>query len=245
MKQCKTKTINIAYPVPITFFLTGINKYKNKMQSKKPKKVKSHLKPFFEKAIIKILKQRYIQSNSVPKKHYGVTDLAMKLTEATQEQLHQIPLWLLWELEIICKNLNLHTELQIVQKEIQTNLQAQQEWEEAKKERLQAELKLKEAKKKRLQAEKERLQAEQLNQQVINLQQRVRKFIASLENNHGKITTKPSIKHESQTDKKKLFERESQKLLKARCLSISKVSTNHQRNMFLQKLYDFSNKKKP
>lgn len=244
MKQCKTKTINIAYPVPITFF-TGTNKYKNKMQSKKPKKVKSHLKPFFEKAIIKILKQRYVQSNSVPKKHYGVIDLAMKLTEATQEQLHQIPLWLLWELEIICKNLNLHTELQIVQKEIQTNLQAQQEWEEAKKERLQAELKLKEAKKKRLQAEKERLQAEQLNQQVINLQQRVRKFIASLENNHGKITTKPSIKHESQTDKKKLFERESQKLLKARCLSISKVSTNHQRNMFLQKLYDFSNKKKP
>lgn len=245
MKQCKTKTINITYPVPITFFLTGTNKYKNKMQSKKPKKVKSHLKPFFEKAIIKILKQRYIQSNSVPKKHYGVIDLAMKLTEATQEQLHQIPLWLLWELEIICKNLNLHTELQIVQKEIQTNLQAQQEWEEAKKERLQAELKLKEAKKKRLQAEKERLQAEQLNQQVINLQQRVRKFIVSLENNHGKVATKTSVECEGETDKKKLFERESQKLLKARCLSISKVSTNHQRNMFLQKLYDFSNKKKP
>lgn len=181
MKQCKTKTINITYPVPITFFLTGTNKYKNKMQSKKPKKVKSHLKPFFEKAIIKILKQRYIQSNSVPKKHYGVIDLAMKLTEATQEQLHQIPLWLLWELEIICKNLNLHTELQIVQKEIQTNLQAQQEWEEAKK---------------------KRLQAEQLNQQVMNLQQRVRKFIASLKNNHDKVATKTSVECETKPTKR-------------------------------------------
>lgn len=70
----------------------------------------------------------------------GLENLATHLHLATDKDMSNIPLWLLEDLAITCKNLNLEENYQKVLKEIQMNLEAQQRAYEAEQRAEKAEL---------------------------------------------------------------------------------------------------------
>lgn len=72
--------------------------------------------------------------------------IATNLYRATQDDMGEIPLWLLEDLAIICKELHLEAELKKVLTEIQMNLETQHKADLAEQRAEKAEQELKEAK---------------------------------------------------------------------------------------------------
>lgn len=86
-------------------------------------------------------------------KRDGIERIARALPKATEDNMGDIPLWLLYDLAIVCYELNLQEELQKVLIEIQMNLEmkakadlAEQRAERAEQKAERAEQKAKEAK---------------------------------------------------------------------------------------------------
>lgn len=79
-------------------------------------------------------------------KRDGIERIARALPKATEDNMGDIPLWLLYDLAIVCYELNLQEELQKVLIEIQMNLEMKQEAKEMKIKADLAEQRAKEAK---------------------------------------------------------------------------------------------------
>ncbi|HEG8363778.1 TPA: hypothetical protein SF249_001806 [Campylobacter jejuni] len=101
-------------------------------------------------------------------KRDGIERIARALPKATEDNMGDIPLWLLYDLAIVCYELNLQEELQKVLIEIQMNLEMKQEAKEMKIKADLAEQRAKEAK----QRAKE---AKQIYQQAKSFMERMEK----------------------------------------------------------------------
>ena len=94
-------------------------------------------------------------------KRDGIERIARALPKATEDNMGDIPLWLLYDLAIVCYELNLQEELQKVLIEIQMNLEMKQE---AKEMKIKADL-----------AEQRAERAEQIYQQAKSFMERMEK----------------------------------------------------------------------
>lgn len=94
--------------------------------------------------------------------------LANHLHLATQNEMADIPLWLLWDLAITCKRLDLKENYQKVLVEIQMNLEEKQKLKEAKQRAEKAEQLADLAEQRAEKAEQRAEKAEQLYQQIKN-----------------------------------------------------------------------------
>ncbi|HEF4306187.1 TPA: hypothetical protein SAJ38_001817 [Campylobacter coli] len=79
-------------------------------------------------------------------KRDGIERIARALPKATEDNMGDIPLWLLYDLAIVCYELNLQEELQKVLIEIQMNLEMKAKADLAEQRAEKAEQRAKEAK---------------------------------------------------------------------------------------------------
>ncbi|EPR0517359.1 hypothetical protein ACUZYI_001882 [Campylobacter jejuni] len=101
-------------------------------------------------------------------KRDGIERIARALPKATEDNMGDIPLWLLYDLAIVCYELNLQEELQKVLIEIQMNLEMKAKADLAEQRAERAEQKAKEA----VQKAKE---AKQIYQQAKSFMERMEK----------------------------------------------------------------------
>ncbi|EJM0790427.1 hypothetical protein OMM78_001296 [Campylobacter coli] len=94
--------------------------------------------------------------------------LANHLHLATQNEMGDIPLWLLWDLAITCKQLDLKENYQKVLVEIQMNLETQHKADLAEQRAEKAEQRAEKAEQRAEKAEQRAEKAEQLYQQIKN-----------------------------------------------------------------------------
>lgn len=101
-------------------------------------------------------------------KRDGIERIARALPKATEDNMGDIPLWLLYDLAIVCYELNLQEELQKVLIEIQMNLEMKQE---AKEMKIKADL----AEQRAERAEQKAKEAKQIYQQAKSFMERMEK----------------------------------------------------------------------
>lgn len=99
-----------------------------------------------KKMTMQIIQEQIPQELSGRMTKQSLERLANHLHLATQNEMGDIPLWLLWDLAITCKQLDLKENYQKVLVEIQMNLETQHKADLAEQRALKAEQRLKEAK---------------------------------------------------------------------------------------------------
>ncbi|ELC5150182.1 TPA: hypothetical protein R2A03_001755 [Campylobacter jejuni] len=104
-------------------------------------------------------------------KRDGIERIARALPKATEDNMGDIPLWLLYDLAIVCYELNLQEELQKVLIEIQMNLEMKQE---AKEMKIKADL-----------AEQRAERAEQRAKEAKQIYQQAKSFMERMEKKYG------------------------------------------------------------
>nr|WP_176451029.1 alanine-zipper protein [Campylobacter lari] len=104
-------------------------------------------------------------------KRDGIERIARALPKATEDNMGDIPLWLLYDLAIVCYELNLQEELQKVLIEIQMNLEMKQE---AKEMKIKADL-----------AEQRAERAEQKAKEAKQIYQQAKSFMERMEKKYG------------------------------------------------------------
>ena len=101
--------------------------------------------------------------------------IARALPKATEDNMGDIPLWLLYDLAIVCYELNLQEELQKVLIEIQMNLEMKQEAKEMKIKADLAEQRAERAEQKAKEAVQKAKEAKQIYQQAKSFMERMEK----------------------------------------------------------------------
>ncbi|APA51644.1 hypothetical protein AT922_00490 [Campylobacter jejuni] len=99
-----------------------------------------------KKMTMQIIQDQIPQELSGRMTKQSLERLANHLHLATQNEMGDIPLWLLWDLAITCKQLDLKENYQKVLVEIQMNLETQHKADLAEQRAEKAEQRLKEAK---------------------------------------------------------------------------------------------------
>ncbi|EAL2460594.1 hypothetical protein YZ31_08240 [Campylobacter lari] len=108
-------------------------------------------------------------------KRDGIERIARALPKATEDNMGDIPLWLLYDLAIVCYELNLQEELQKVLIEIQMNLEMKAKADLAEQRAEKAEQEAKEMKIKADLAEQRAKEAKQIYQQAKSFMERMEK----------------------------------------------------------------------
>ncbi|ECO3418648.1 hypothetical protein FX729_08715 [Campylobacter jejuni] len=104
-------------------------------------------------------------------KRDGIERIARALPKATEDNMGDIPLWLLYDLAIVCYELNLQEELQKVLIEIQMNLEM----------KVKADLMEQEAKEMKIKADL----AEQRAKEAKQIYQQAKSFMKRMEKKYG------------------------------------------------------------
>ncbi|ECR3000297.1 hypothetical protein F1O18_09465 [Campylobacter jejuni] len=111
-------------------------------------------------------------------KRDGIERIARALPKATEDNMGDIPLWLLYDLAIVCYELNLQEELQKVLIEIQMNLEMKAKADlmeqEAKEMKIKADL-----------AEQRAERAEQRAKEAKQIYQQAKSFMERMEKKYG------------------------------------------------------------